>query len=236
MPLVLPHISLGPSSFVQLPNSNLNSTVLPHQILRYCLTNSTVLPHRAMYVWRHQRLCVAASHIIEIFWMYKSLCWHFLFPDYLSISLKPTFVWSFKQITDVSSNLSSNFPCLRLKCMVTGSGHLYRIILFHPPSVGDPRHFRFGSGSGSPQIRTPDFRIRIWLLIRFQLLPSLILRMQKIFPLFPLFINCPTAYHLQSRSVFRIRIRIRIHVFFGIPDPDPLVRGMDPDPSIIMEK
>ncbi len=34
----------------------------------------------------------------------------------------------------------------------------------------------------------------------------------------------------------RIRIRIRIHVFFGLPDPDPLVRGMDPDPSIIMQK
>ncbi len=36
-------------------------------------------------------------------------------------------------------------------------------------------------------------------------------------------------------SVFRIH---RIHVFFGLPDPDPLVRGMDPDPdpSIIMQK
>ncbi len=34
--------------------------------------------------------------------------------------------------------------------------------------------------------------------------------------------------------------RIRIHVFFGLPDPDPLVRGLDPDPaldpSIIMQK
>ncbi len=30
--------------------------------------------------------------------------------------------------------------------------------------------------------------------------------------------------------------RIRIHVFFGLPDPDPLVRCMDPDPSIIMKK
>jgi hypothetical protein len=29
-------------------------------------------------------------------------------------------------------------------------------------------------------------------------------------------------------------IRIRIHVFVG--HPDPLVRGMDPDPSIIMQK
>jgi hypothetical protein len=31
------------------------------------------------------------------------------------------------------------------------------------------------------------------------------------------------------QAVFRIRIRI--HVFFGLPDPDPLVRGMDPDPD-----
>ncbi len=33
---------------------------------------------------------------------------------------------------------------------------------------------------------------------------------------------------------------IRIHMFLGLPDPDPLVRGMDPDPapdpSIIMQK
>jgi hypothetical protein len=43
--------------------------------------------------------------------------------------------------------------------------------------------------------------------------------------------------------VLRIRIRIhRIHMFLGLPDPDPLVRGMDPDPaldpdpSIIMQK
>jgi len=34
------------------------------------------------------------------------------------------------------------------------------------------------------------------------------------------------------KSVFRIWIRI--HVFFGLPDP--IVRGMDPDPSIIMQK
>ena len=40
-------------------------------------------------------------------------------------------------------------------------------------------------------------------------------------------------------AVLRIRIRIhRIHMFLGLldPDPDPLVRGMDPDPSIIMQK
>jgi hypothetical protein len=39
--------------------------------------------------------------------------------------------------------------------------------------------------------------------------------------------------------MFRIH---RIHVFFGLPDPDPLARGMDldpaldPDPSVIMQK
>jgi hypothetical protein len=32
--------------------------------------------------------------------------------------------------------------------------------------------------------------------------------------------------------------RIRIHMFLGLMDPDPLVRGMDPDldPPIIMKK
>ncbi len=29
---------------------------------------------------------------------------------------------------------------------------------------------------------------------------------------------------------------IRIHMFLGLPDPDPLVRGMDPDPSISKQK
>ncbi len=33
-----------------------------------------------------------------------------------------------------------------------------------------------------------------------------------------------------------LRIRIRIHVFLGLQDPDPLVKGLDPDPSIIMQK
>ncbi len=46
-------------------------------------------------------------------------------------------------------------------------------------------------------------------------------------------------------AVLRIRIH-RIHMFLGLPDPDPLVRGMDrdpdpdvdpdPDPSFIMQK
>jgi hypothetical protein len=39
-----------------------------------------------------------------------------------------------------------------------------------------------------------------------------------------------------------LRIRIRIHMLLGFPDPDPVVRDMDPDPaldpnpSIIMQK
>ncbi len=38
-------------------------------------------------------------------------------------------------------------------------------------------------------------------------------------------------------AVFQIRIRIHpIHMFLGLPDPDPLIRSMDPDPdpSIIL--
>jgi hypothetical protein len=31
-------------------------------------------------------------------------------------------------------------------------------------------------------------------------------------------------------------LRIRIHMFLGLLNPDPLVRGMDPDPSITMQK
>ncbi len=48
---------------------------------------------------------------------------------------------------------------------------------------------------------------------------------------------------LLCGAVLRIRIH-RIHMFLGLLDPDPLVRGMDPDPaldpdpdpSIIMQK
>jgi hypothetical protein len=34
---------------------------------------------------------------------------------------------------------------------------------------------------------------------------------------------------ISSQAVFRIQ---QIHVYFGLPDPDPLVRGMDPDPAL----
>jgi hypothetical protein len=36
---------------------------------------------------------------------------------------------------------------------------------------------------------------------------------------------------LSVKAVLRIRIH-RIHVFLGLLDPDPLVRGMDPDPGL----
>jgi hypothetical protein len=38
------------------------------------------------------------------------------------------------------------------------------------------------------------------------------------------------------KAMLRIWIRIRrIHMFLGLldPDPDPLVRGMDPDPDLV---
>jgi hypothetical protein len=52
-------------------------------------------------------------------------------------------------------------------------------------------------------------------------------------------------YPNPSRNIYppvlRIRIRIRIHqihMFLGLLDPDPLVRGIDPDPDscIIKQK
>jgi hypothetical protein len=36
-------------------------------------------------------------------------------------------------------------------------------------------------------------------------------------------------------AVLRIQIR-KIHIFLGFPDPDPLLRVTDPDPSIIKHK
>jgi hypothetical protein len=44
---------------------------------------------------------------------------------------------------------------------------------------------------------------------------------------------------LLLNTMLRIWIRIhQIHMFLDLPDPDPdpLVRGMDPDPSFIMQK
>jgi hypothetical protein len=43
------------------------------------------------------------------------------------------------------------------------------------------------------------------------------------------------ALKFNCKPVLRIKIH-RIHMFLGLPDPDPLVRDMDPDPSIIMQK
>jgi hypothetical protein len=61
---------------------------------------------------------------------------------------------------------------------------------------------------------------------------------------FPFFITA-VRYRGPYKPVLRIRIH-RIHMFLGLldPDPDPLVRAMDPDPaldpdpdpSIIMQK
>ncbi len=53
----------------------------------------------------------------------------------------------------------------------------------------------------------------------------------------------PASVPLPLLAVLRIRIRIRIQIrqipmFLGLldPDPDPVVRGMDPDPSITKQK
>jgi hypothetical protein len=50
---------------------------------------------------------------------------------------------------------------------------------------------------------------------------------------------CITSMRIRMRKNEAV-LRIRIHVFLGLLDPDPLVRGMDPDPgldpSIIKQK
>jgi hypothetical protein len=40
----------------------------------------------------------------------------------------------------------------------------------------------------------------------------------------------------QQEHALKAVLLIRIHMFLSLPDPDPLVRGMDPDPSIFMHK
>jgi hypothetical protein len=68
---------------------------------------------------------------------------------------------------------------------------------------------------------------------------------QQVRVLIPLVSEIFILIYCSLHPLFRIRIRIwihRIHMFLGLPDPDPLVRGMDPDPaldpdpSIIMQK
>jgi hypothetical protein len=56
-------------------------------------------------------------------------------------------------------------------------------------------------------------------------------------PMMPLQIEIKKALPEMFQPVLRIQIRIRrIRIFLGLLDPDPFVRGMDPDPSIINQK
>ncbi len=98
-----------------------------------------------------------------------------------------------------------------------------------------------------------NFKTHIRLLIRKMIKSeSYLLRIQNIVVkqvLYPVD-NCKGRYistcgiatdiftvHCRH-PVFLPVLRIRIHMFLGLPDPDPLVRGMDPDPdpSIILQK
>jgi hypothetical protein len=51
--------------------------------------------------------------------------------------------------------------------------------------------------------------------------------------------RCRSGNRDQACCVCRkSMLRIRIHMFLGLldPDPDPFVRGIDPNPSIIKQK
>ncbi len=45
------------------------------------------------------------------------------------------------------------------------------------------------------------------------------------------FIGTPFNY-LQTNPVLNVSVGIRIRMFLGLPDPDPLVSGMDMDPDL----
>ncbi len=64
-------------------------------------------------------------------------------------------------------------------------------------------------------------------------------------PVTPLLESPPPTPELQNLNsllvqffpLLRIQIRIRrIRMFLSLPDPGPLVSGMDPDPSIAKQK
>jgi hypothetical protein len=48
----------------------------------------------------------------------------------------------------------------------------------------------------------------------------------------------PSSYRQQLYKYATTSVRIRrVYMFLGLPDPDPLVRGLDPDPDpSIMQK
>ncbi len=89
-------------------------------------------------------------------------------------------------------------------------------------------------------------RIKFWRLVRTNgsewpyILVGLLCSaaMGGVMPIFSLLFGDVTAI-LSYQAVFRIRIH-QIHMFLGLPDPDPLVRDVypdpDPAPSIIMQK
>jgi hypothetical protein len=55
---------------------------------------------------------------------------------------------------------------------------------------------------------------------------------QQVRVLIPLVSEIFILIYCSLHPLFRIRIWIhRIHMILGLPDPDPLVRGMDPDPD-----
>jgi hypothetical protein len=44
-------------------------------------------------------------------------------------------------------------------------------------------------------------------------------------------LRCPLLVSTLHEGTEKPVLGIRIRMFLGLPDPDPLVRGMDPDPA-----
>ncbi len=47
---------------------------------------------------------------------------------------------------------------------------------------------------------------------------------------------CDIVLSLKNDVNVSSKSNKQIHMFLGLPDPDPLVRGTDPDPFIIKQK
>ncbi len=54
--------------------------------------------------------------------------------------------------------------------------------------------------------------------------------------LFMLCLSYFCCYNVHLFQNCRLLLVFRIRMFLGLPDPDPLVRGPDPDPSIVKQK
>ncbi len=101
--------------------------------------------------------------------------------------------------------------------------------IFSSPQVTYPYRIYWCKKNGSKISHLGTFKHLHLLNFQLILPPQICQKKEKLS-----FLRLPWA-EIFIWPVLRIRIRIRIHrihVFFGLPDRNPLVRGVDPDPDL----